>query len=546
MVFRRKYGVLLTGGTVLRIPILVAGSADQAGSGDWTPAAGDVKISKDGGAEANIGTLPTATNNAWHFILSATELQAKQVTIRVVDSATKAVDDQFIIVETYGHASAMHPVDPEDVVRMAMTALPNAAADAAGGLVISDAGGLDIDSKLATATSALATSTALATVDTVVDAIKVTTDQFVFTVANQVDANDLSGGGGGGGGGGLDAADIRSALGMSSANLDAQLADIPTVSEFNARTLVAADYFDPATDTVARVTLVDTTTTNTDMRGTNSALLASTNGSGLTAIPDMATVTNQTAIKAVTDQFVFTVANQVDSNALSGGGGLDAADIRSALGMSSANLDAQLADIPTVSEFNARTLVAADYFDPATDTVAHVTLVDTTTTNTDLVTAAAIRSEIDSNSTKLAAIVADTNELQTDWADGGRLDMILDARASQSSVDTVDGIVDDILLDTAEIGTAGVGLSSVPWNASWDAELQSGCGDALAAFVCDTGIGLAKMGEMLAAMAAGKVMISSSAGVTTLDYKKRDGATTSFTVVVTDADKTRETTGSLS
>lgn len=37
--------------------------------------------------------------------------------------------------------------------------------------------------------------------------------------------------------------------------------------------------------------------------------------------------------------------------------------------------------------------------------------------------------------TEVAAILADTNELQTDWADGGRLDLILDARASQASVD---------------------------------------------------------------------------------------------------------------
>lgn len=34
-------------------------------------------------------------------------------------------------------------------------------------------------------------------------------------------------------------------------------------------------------------------------------------------------------------------------------------------------------------------------------------------------------------------IVADTAELQTDWANGGRLDLILDARASQTSVDDV-------------------------------------------------------------------------------------------------------------
>ena len=45
----------------------------------------------------------------------------------------------------------------------------------------------------------------------------------------------------------------------------------PTVTEFNARTILAAAYFDPAVDTVARVTLVDTTTTNTDMRGTDGA-----------------------------------------------------------------------------------------------------------------------------------------------------------------------------------------------------------------------------------------------------------------------------------
>lgn len=42
-------------------------------------------------------------------------------------------------------------------------------------------------------------------------------------------------------------------------------------------------------------------------------------------------------------------------------------------------------------------------------------------------TAVQVRTEIDSNSTQLAAIVADTNELQTDWVNGGRLDLIVDA-----------------------------------------------------------------------------------------------------------------------
>lgn len=42
------------------------------------------------------------------------------------------------------------------------------------------------------------------------------------------------------------------------------------------------------------------------------------------------------------------------------------------------------------------------------------------------VNAVAIRQELDANSTQLAAIVADTNELQTDWTDAGRLDTLLD------------------------------------------------------------------------------------------------------------------------
>lgn len=58
-------------------------------------------------------------------------------------------------------------------------------------------------------------------------------------------------------------ATIRAAVGLASANLDTQLGDLPTVAEFEARTLVAADYFDPAADTVANVTTVGSVTTKT-------------------------------------------------------------------------------------------------------------------------------------------------------------------------------------------------------------------------------------------------------------------------------------------
>lgn len=53
-----------------------------------------------------------------------------------------------------------HPLvdyDPQDTVRLGLTALPNAAADAAGGLPISDAGGLDLDARIDAAISSRAT-----------------------------------------------------------------------------------------------------------------------------------------------------------------------------------------------------------------------------------------------------------------------------------------------------------------------------------------------------------------------------------------------------
>jgi len=104
----RKYATATAAGTHVRVPIIKAGGNDFAVGGDWTPVTGDVKISKDGGAQGNIGTLPAYTNGAWAFQLTGTELTAQQIEIMVVDTATKAVEDQCIIVETFGHVDAMH------------------------------------------------------------------------------------------------------------------------------------------------------------------------------------------------------------------------------------------------------------------------------------------------------------------------------------------------------------------------------------------------------------------------------------------------------
>lgn len=58
----------------------------------------------------------------------------------------------------------------------------------------------------------------------------------------------------------------------------------------------------------------------------------------------------------------------------------------------------------------------------------------------------------------------------------------LTSLATAAALATVDSNVDAILLDTAEIGAAGAGLTAIPWNASWDAEVQSEVTDALNAY----------------------------------------------------------------
>lgn len=117
---------------------------------DAVHASGDTKLMKNEGAEANTSNGFVDEGQGYSITLTAAEMQAARIVIYVVDqTATKAWLDTAIVVETYGHASAQHAVDLDDSVRAGLTALPNAAADAAGGLAISDAGGLDLDAKLA-------------------------------------------------------------------------------------------------------------------------------------------------------------------------------------------------------------------------------------------------------------------------------------------------------------------------------------------------------------------------------------------------------------
>ena len=84
----------------------------------------------------------------------------------------------------------------------------------------------------------------------------------------------------------------------------------------------------------------------------------------------------------------------------------------------------------------------------------------------------------------------------------------------------VDANVDAILVDTAVIGAAGAGLTAVPWNASWDAEVQSEVDDALVVQRLDELINADSDIDGLAPPTVGSViheMLSKTAGSFTFD-----------------------------
>ena len=77
-----------------------------------TFAAGDIKIMKDEGAEANTGSTPTDEGSGYSLALTATEMTAARVMIHLIDqTATKVWLDTSIVIETYGNASATHAFD---------------------------------------------------------------------------------------------------------------------------------------------------------------------------------------------------------------------------------------------------------------------------------------------------------------------------------------------------------------------------------------------------------------------------------------------------
>lgn len=169
---------------------------------DAAHASGDTVIMKDEGTPTNTTNGFTDEGSSYAIVLTATEMSASRIVVDIFDQGTKAWLDSCIEIETYG-TSGQHALNVN-----VTTIEGTDATDVVDARLAAYDGPTNAEMEARTLVSAnYATASALATTDSVADAIKVTTDQladtledsgggnYIFTEASL--ANAPAGGGGG-------------------------------------------------------------------------------------------------------------------------------------------------------------------------------------------------------------------------------------------------------------------------------------------------------------------------------------------------------------
>lgn len=246
----------------------------------------------------------------------------------------------------------------------------------------------------------------------------------------------------------LDAAGIRTAVGLSTANLDTQLAALPTAAE-NADAVwdeVSTGHTDAGKAGAQVWTDLDAVLADTNELQTNQGNWLTATGFSTHSAADVWSSGTRTLTAIDEDATTLDIDAAVQAAA---GAALTAYDPPT-----KAELDSAVSPLAT-----AASVAALNDFDPASDVVAHVTLVDTTTTNTDMVTAA-----------PAAADVADAvwDEALAGHAGAGTAGAALSAASAPSAADVADAVWDEAVADHADVGSTGAALSAAggsgdPW-----------------------------------------------------------------------------------
>jgi hypothetical protein len=266
--------------------IFYVGLKPQTATGGFkanpTLAAGDVKISLDGGAFANLNTLPAVTPAAGKAVkvtLSQAETNADNLMIVFSDAAGAEWCDKLVNIHTVTKqlddlatasalATAQTSIDDVPTNAELATALGTADDAVLAQVALVKAKTDNLPSDPADASDiASAFSTVNGTLSTIAGYI----DSEVGTIVTQTSA-----------------ASIRSAVGLASANLDTQLNALPTTAEVNAEVDTAlADYDAPTKaelDTAIALVTAKTDSLTFTVAGQVDANIKSVAGTAVTGV----------------------------------------------------------------------------------------------------------------------------------------------------------------------------------------------------------------------------------------------------------------------
>jgi len=401
----------------------------------WNTAGIDLQYRRDGAASTAITEATLAALTTAHTDGGFLHIGNGIYRFDLPDAACASGVDKVVVHGTVtgmvviGCVIQLTDIDMFDGVRAGMTALPNAAADAAGGLPTSDAGGLDLDTLLGYLTG----NVALASVCTEVRLAE-------LAAANlPADIDTL----------------LTRIVGTLAAGTHnpASAAQIAVLSDW-----INAGRLDTILDTIAAdVVNID----GAAMRGTDNAALATSLTTVDTvvdaikvitdALPDAGAlttlITHLTDIKGGTfsgaTDSLEAIRDRGDAAWITGAGGtppqlLQSTTIATLATQTSFTLTAGSADddaytnaivvitdsvtstqkaVGTVSAYTGATKTVTLSADPAVFTMAAgdtIEVIAALGSAGSAPTAVQIRQEIDTNSTKLTDILADTNELQLD------------------------------------------------------------------------------------------------------------------------------------
>jgi len=400
--------------------------ADGSDVTSGTPA---VYYTIDGGTQATGGGTATHEGNGqWSYLVVQAETNGNHVAWTMV--LATAVSQT---VNTY-------PVsfDPTDAVRIGLTSLPNAAADAAGGLAISDAGGLDLDTQLAATNEVTAVRMATLTdwinggrLDLLLDAIPTTamrgTDSAALaSVATEarlaeLDAGNLP----------TDIAAIPTTA-MRGTDSAATAASVAALNDVAATDIVSAGAITTLTGAVVNVDLVDTIAT-----------------AGSIVVANQVWANDITTWEGVTDSAAYTINNS---------------DNQSAAAVSA--LTTAQADLDKLTGSDGATLATA----------------------------------------------------QANYAP-----------ATATALSTVSTTIGAAGAGLTEAGGTGDHLTAMPWNAAWDAEVESEVNDAIDTAISELGVGAPtatptiRTGMMLMYMSLRNKTVTQTSGTDALEIYNNDG-----------------------